>query len=253
MVISVAQAQLFFLALTRILAILSAIPVLGGSAIPTQYRVGFGFALTVILVPWEPLPADAAAMGLLGFAFAILKELIIGYLAGFAGTLTFGVTQIAGEVMGLGSGFGSSRIFNPTMSEASSAYNQLFTLVALMVFLVTNSHHIVIAALAKTFEIIPVNGDLPFNSINALIQITAQLIVMGIQMGFPVMAALTLTDIGLGLIARVAPQVQIYFLGLPLKVGISLFALGALMMVIFPALESLFGQTGNRMLLLLGQ
>jgi flagellar biosynthetic protein FliR len=253
MVISVIQAQLFFLALTRILIILSTIPVLGGQSIPAQFRIAFGFVLAIILVPWQPLPANAEAMGLLSFAFAIFKELIIGLLAGFAGILTFGVTQIAGEVMGLGSGFGSSRVFNPAMSEASSAFNQLFTIVALMLFLVTNSHHIVIAALAKTFEVIPVNGDIPLNSLPIVAQMTSQLVAAGIQIAFPVMVSLTLTDIALGLIARVAPQVQIYFLGLPLKVGVSLFALGTLMMIIFPAVETLFGETGNRMLQLLGK
>jgi flagellar biosynthetic protein FliR len=253
MIISIAQAQIFFLALTRILATLLNIPILGSQTIPTQVRLAFGIVLALILIPWQPLPANAEAIGALGFAIAILKELIIGTLAGFASALTFGTMQIVGEVMGLGSGFGSSRIFNPAISESGSAFDQLFTIVAMMVFMVIDGHHLVIIALSKMFEVIPVNGPLPVDSLEVLARMTSQLILTGIQMALPVMAALTLADIGLGLVARVAPRIQIYFLGLPIKVGIALAALGSLFLIIFPALNNMYGMLGNRMLQLLGK
>lgn len=251
MLISIIQAQLFFLALTRILAALINIPVLGGQAIPAQVRISFGIVLTLILIPWQMTPADSAVLGFIPFAIAILKELIIGSLAGFAASLTFGTMQIVGEVMGLGSGFGSSRIFNPSISDSGTAFNSFFTMIALLIFLVIDGHHIVILAVGKMFEIIPINGPLPTQSFPALVQMTSLLILTGIQIALPVMAALTLTDVGLGLVARVAPRVQIYFLGLPLKVGISFLSLGALFSVIFPALHSLYGMLGNRMLQLI--
>lgn len=248
MLISIAQAQLFFLALTRILSALITVPVLGGQTIPTQVRIAFGIVFTLILIPWQPLPPSVEAISFLGFAVAILKELIIGTLIGFAASLTFGTMQIIGEIMGLGSGFGSSRIFNPATSLSSSAFDQLFTIIALMIFMVIDGHHLVLLALGKTFEIVPINGDLPVGSIEILARMTSQLIITGVQIALPVMAALTITDIALGLVNRVAPRIQIYFLGLPLKVGISLFALGSLFLIIFPALNNLYGALGNRML-----
>jgi flagellar biosynthesis protein FliR len=253
MLISIVQAQLFFLALTRILSALMTVPVLGSQTIPAQVRISFGIVLTIIIVPWQPLPAGAETIGMLGFAVAILKELIIGTLVGYAASLTFGAMQIVGEVMGMGSGFGSSRIFNPAMSETGSAFNQLFTILSMIIFMVIDGHHLVILALGKTFDMLPVNGSLPVGSIEVLARMTSQLILSGIQIALPVMAALTITDIGLGLIARVAPRIQIYFLGLPLKVGVSLFALGSLFLVIFPALNNLYGALGNRMLQLIGK
>lgn len=253
MLISIVQAQLFFLALTRILAALINIPVLGGQAIPTQVRISFGIVLTLILIPWQTMPLDSEALGLLPYAVAILKELVIGSLAGFAASLTFGTMQIVGEVMGIGSGFGSSRIFNPSISESGSAFNSFFTMISLMIFLVIDGHHIVILAMGRMFEMIPINGPLPTQSFSTLAQMTSLLILTGIQIALPVMAALTLTDIGLGLVARVAPRIQIYFLGLPIKVGVSLLALGALFSVIFPALNNLYGMLGNRMLQLIGK
>lgn len=251
MIISVAQAQLFFLALTRTLAILAHIPFLGSQNIPPQVRIGLGVLLAAILIPWQPLPAEAEAIALFGFTLAIGKEVLLGTLAGFAAALTFGAVQVTGEAMGLGSGFSSSRIFNPTMGESGSAFNQIFIIIAMMYFLVIDGHHLFIAALQRSFQVIPLNGEFPFASLETLIRMTAQLITTGVHLGLPVMAALILTDLTLGLLARVSPQVQVYFLGLPVKVGISLLALGLMFAVVFPYLANLYQSIGPRMIQLL--
>ncbi|GAP07910.1 flagellar biosynthesis pathway, component FliR [Anaerolinea thermolimosa] len=253
MIVSVAQAQLFFLVVTRVLAMLIHVPVLGGQSIPTQVRLAFGLMLSAVLIPWQPLPPGAEAMGLFGFAVAIGKEVLLGTLAGFAAELTFAVIVIAGEAMGLESGFSSGRVFNPSMGESGSAFNQLFVMVAMMFFFIIDGHHIFLIAMQKTFEVIPVNGTLPLQSLDALIRMTAQLIAAGIQLALPVMAALIFTDVALGLLARVAPQVQIFFLGLPLKVGVSMAALGLLVTMVLPAVGNLYKMVGNRMLILLGK
>lgn len=253
MIVSVAQAQLFFLVVTRVLAMLIHVPVLGGQSIPAQVRLAFGLVLSAVLIPWQPLPSGAEAMGPFGFAVAIGKEVLLGTLTGFAAELTFAVIVIAGEAMGLESGFASGRVFNPSMGESGSAFNQLFVMVAMMFFLMIDGHHIFLIAMQKTFEVIPVNGALPLNSLEVLIRMTAQLIAAGIQLALPVMAALIFTDVALGLLARVAPQVQIFFLGLPLKVGVSMAALGLLVTMVLPAVGNLYRMVGNRMLILLGK
>jgi flagellar biosynthetic protein FliR len=251
MIVSVAQAQLFFLALTRIMAMTINIPVLGGKNIPNQVRIGLGLVLALVLIPWQPLPAGTETIGFLGFAVAIGKEALIGTLAGFAASLTFGAIQIAAEIMELGSGFASGHVLNPSMGNTGSAYNQLFVILSTLYFLVIDGHHTVLIAMERTFKVIPINGSLPFNSLDALIQMTSQLIASGIQLALPVMVALFLTDMTLGLLARVAPQVQVYVLGLPLKVGVSLIAMGMLFTIILPHLADLYQSIGNRMLQLL--
>jgi flagellar biosynthetic protein FliR len=249
MIISVAQAQLFFLAFTRIMAIIIRVPVLGGQTIPTQVRIGLGLALALILIPWQPLPPDAAAIGVFAFGLAIAKEILIGLLVGFAADLVFGALQIAGSAMGLGSGFESGRIFNPALGDAGSAFDQIFVIIMMMFFLVLDGHHIVLIALQKTFNVIPLNGPLPFNGLETVAITTAQLIAAGVHMALPVMTALILTDITLGLLARVAPQVQVYFLGLPVKVAVALLSLAMVLAVLFPYLTNMFQSMGENMLL----
>ncbi|MCX6078662.1 MAG: flagellar biosynthetic protein FliR [Chloroflexi bacterium] len=249
MTISVAQAQLFFLAFTRIMAIIIHVPVFGGQSIPNQVRIGLGLALALVLVPWQPLKPDAAVIGTFAFGVSIAKEILIGTLVGFAADLTFGAIQIAGIAMGLGSGFESGRIFNPALGDAGSAFDQIFVILMMMFFLAIDGHHIVLIAMQKTFAVIPVNGPLPFNGMETLALTTAQLITAGIHLALPVMAALILTDLTLGLLARVTPQVQVYFLGLPVKVTVALLSMAMVLAVLLPSLTNLFRLMGENMLL----
>ncbi|HEX2993785.1 MAG TPA: flagellar biosynthetic protein FliR [Anaerolineales bacterium] len=249
MTISVAQAQLFFLAFTRIMAIMIHVPVLGGQNIPSQVRIGLGFALAMVLIPWQPLPVDAESMGMVAYAVAIGKEILIGTLIGYAADLAFGAIQIAGAAMGIGSGFESSRIFNPAMGEGGSAFDQIFVMTAMMIFLVINGHHLVLIAIQKTFEVIPLNGPLPFGNMESVMLATSAFIAAGIHLALPVMTALLLADLTLGLLARVAPQVQVYFLGLPIKVVVSLLAMSMTFAVMFPSLSALFRTMAENMLL----
>lgn len=248
MLVSIAQAQVFFLAFTRIMAVVIHIPNLGGTTIPSQVRIGLGLVLTIILIPWAPLPATTESLALLAFAIAILREIIIGTLIGYAAIMTFSAISIAGETMGLGSGFGSDRIFNPAMEQSVTPIGQLFVVISMLYFMAVDGHHIALYALQKSFSLVPVNSTMPAFSAEPILRLTAQLIVVGIQIAFPIFAALLLADITLALISRVAPQIQVYFLGLPLKIGLSMLALGLTMSIVFPYLRNLFDSLGTRML-----
>jgi flagellar biosynthetic protein FliR len=251
MTISVAQAQLFFLAFTRIMAILIHVPVLGGQNIPNQVRIGLGFVLAMVLIPWQPLPEDAASIGFIPYGMSIGKEILIGTLIGYSADLAFGAIQMAGGAMGLGSGFESSRIFNPSMGDSGSAFDQIFVMTATVVFLIIDGHHLVITAIQNTFELLPINGSLPFDRLETIMTTTSTFIVAGIHLALPVMAALILADLTLGLLARVAPQVQVYFLGLPVKVVVSLLVLSFMFASLLPYLSSLFQNMAENMLLFL--
>lgn len=248
MLISVAQAQLFFLAFTRIMAILMSVPMLGGQSIPSQVRISVGIIFTAVLIPWQPLPETAETLGLLGMGAGIFSELIIGLMAGMASVLVFGAIQLAGEMMGIGSGFGSGSMFNPTLGNTGTALDQLFVMVAMLIFVVLDGHHGVIRALQQSFAYAPLNAGIPFTDPEKLIVLTARLISTGIQISLPVMVAIFLADLALGLLARVAPQVQVYFLGLPLKIGLGLIVFSLSFGIALPLMQNMFHNIGPTML-----
>jgi flagellar biosynthetic protein FliR len=255
MTISVAQAQLFFLALTRILAMLIHIPVLGGRAIPNQVKIGLGVLVTIVLagvaLPGAPLPPEAPAMAPLTLAAAIARELIIGTLAGFAAVLTFGAVQTAGELMGLGSGFASGRVFNPAFADSGSALDQFFLIIATLLFVVSNGHHLALLALQQTFAAAPlaspVEQVLTTGGLDRMLTLTSQLFGAGVLLAAPIIGATLMADVTLALLARVAPQVHVFFLGMPLKVGLGLGALALALAVLIPQVASLMNEIGARM------
>lgn len=252
MIISVAQAQIFLLALTRVLAVLIHIPVLAGASVPNQMKLGLGVLLTIVLLPWQPLPADAAAMSIFALGMAIFREILIGTLAGFAAQLTFSALQIAGEMIGLGSGFASGRILNPALETSGSAIDQLFLMMSMLLFLALNGHHSVLMGLQQTFVAIPVNSALVDMAPDRVMRMTAQFIAAGFQLSLPVMGTLLLTDLTLGLLARVAPQIQVFFLGVPMKVAIGLIVLALSLGALLPSLSEMFHSMDDRAVYLLG-
>lgn len=250
MSVSVPQFQLFFLAFTRIMAVIIHIPVLGGQIIPNQVRIGLGILLTLFLFPWQTLPPADAIMEFGPFALAIGKEILIGTVAGYAADLVFGIIQMAAEAMGFGSGFSSDRVFNPAMGNSGSAYDQVVILSATLYFLIIDGHHLVLRALQGLFQTVPIQGTISFADPTLLLQMTSQMIKAGIQLALPILAALLLTDLSLGLLARITPQLQVYFLGLPLKIGVSLVAMGLMLVILLPAFGNLYKEIGTNMLAL---
>jgi flagellar biosynthetic protein FliR len=220
--------------------------------IPTQIKIVLGLLLTMLMIPAEHIPAVAEGMPWLAFAIAIGKEMLIGTIAGFAAVVTFGIFQITGHLMGLGSGLNSGQILNPALEDNGTSLDQIFVITSMLIFLAINGHHQFILGLQKTFAVLPINSPIPDFSLQTLISMTAGLITAGVQMSIPILGTLLLTDLTLGLLARVAPQIHVFFLGLPLKIGVGLLALSMTMVALIPKITDLLGQLSARTLQLLG-
>jgi flagellar biosynthetic protein FliR len=144
-------------------------------------------------------------------------------------------------------------VLNPAVGETGTALDQLFVMTAMVLFLVLNGHHTFLIALHKTFEIVPVNSTLPVWDVQKLMRMTADIIAAGAQMALPVMGAMLLADISLGLLARVSPQIQVFFLGMPLKVALGMVAMSLIFAYALPKIGEMYGQMGNRMILLISK
>ena len=251
MIVSVAQTQIFILALTRVLAILIKIPVLGGELIPDRVKIFLGVLVTMIILPWQPVPADEQALALLPFGFAIGEELIVGLLAGFAVEITFAALQVGGEMMGLVSGFFAAKMINPAFNTQGSPLTNFFYMVAITYFVILNGHHQMLIALKRSFEILPIQEMMTQFPVEELLRLTGGMITTGVQLSLPIVGALMLTNLTLGLLARVAPQIQVFFLGIPLKVGLGLLTLMITMSSLFPRLAEMYDTSADWMVVLL--
>jgi flagellar biosynthetic protein FliR len=251
--VNLAQFQIFFLTLTRILAAIIHVPVLGGRAIPNQIKLGLGLILAIFLTPLQNTSFSGDGLALPAFAAAIAKELLIGTIAGYAAVLAFGALQITGSLMGLGSGFTAGQILNPALEESGTSLDQIFVTTSFLIFFVLNGHHSFILGLQRTFEILPLNAELPHIAQESVMRLTGNLIATGVQMALPILGALLLADLALGLLARVAPQIQVFFLGIPLKIALGLAALALAIPALAPNVRAVFQSIAPNMLLLMGK
>ncbi len=251
--VNVAQFQVFFLTFTRILAAIIHVPVLGGRSIPNQIKLVLGLILAIFLTPLQASTLSGDGLSVPSFAAAIAKEIIIGTIAGYAAVLAFGALQITGSLMGLGSGFTAGQILNPALEESGTSLDQIFLMTAFLLFFVLNGHHSFLLGLQRTFEVVPINTEIPQLAQESIIRLTGNLIATGIQMALPILGALLLADLALGLLARVAPQIQVFFLGIPLKIALGLGALAIAIPALAPNIRALFQSIAPQMLLLLGK
>ncbi len=251
--LNMAQFQAFFLTFTRIMATLIHVPVLAGRSVPNPIKLGLGLILAILLTPLNFIEFGRLGLDLLSFSAAIAKEILIGTLCGYAANLAFGALSIAGNLIGLGSGFAAAQILNPALEEQGTPLDQILVVTSILIFLAINGHHSFLLGLQKTFEVLPINSALPRVAQEPLLRLTASLIKIGVQMSFPLLATLLLTDLALGLLARVAPQIQVFFLGIPLKIGLGIFALAIAIPALSPLIRTIFGNIAPHMLLLVGK
>ena len=229
--ISVSSTQLyawiaaFVWPLTRILGLLATAPLFGNVSIPRQVKIALGVMLTLVIAPGLPALPTVAPMSLDGLLI-LIQQLVIGLAMGFAMNIVFTAVEMAGEVAGLTMGFGFATFFDPQTHGRSSAINQFLSLLAIMLFLATNVHLLMLSTLADSFITLPI-APTPLQSLG-LKQIAGwggMVFSAGAQLALPMIAALLITNTALGVLTRAAPQLNLFGIGFPITLGVGFIVL----------------------------
>lgn len=247
--------QLFnlFLIFVRILAVFMSTPIFNSRSIPTLAKIGLAGLLSIIFLPLLEIPSGAGLTVLptntLSLVLMIAQEVLVGVLIGFVTGLVFTTVSIAASMMSLQVGFRSANLFDPFINTPTSALEQFYTLLAIALFLNINGHHWFIQALARTFQVLPLGSFvLDQITIERLVMFTGEIFISATRIALPVMGTLLLTDLGLGLIARAVPQIQVFFLGLPVKIGLGLVTLAFTLVLTVPLIKQLFSEISSNIL-----
>lgn len=210
----------------RMSAMVFVIPVIGFEGTPNNVKAGLSLLMTFIVFPFARLEYTAISILPLELVMLFGKEVIIGLSIGFVTTLLFYGIQMAGQIIGIQIGFGIISVMDPLSNIQISLIGQLYYLVALLVFLALNGHHFLVRALVYSFEVIPLGaGVFNANLVDLLSSLSGLIFGIALQIAAPVMITLILTDVGLGFIARVAPQMNVFIVGFPLKIMIGLLVI----------------------------
>jgi flagellar biosynthetic protein FliR len=243
---------MFFLVVLRIGAIVLMMPVFSSPSIPILFKLGLAFSVSMALfaiLELEPVPVFDH---LLPFAIGVIGELMIGIIIGLSIRLVFAGIQIAGQLAGYQMGLAIANVMDPSSSQQLPILSQFNQLLAMLLLLATNAHHVFLHALAESYRLVPPFG---FHFGNALMQqimeMGGNMFVVAIQVGAPIIAALLLTTVAFGLIARTVPQMNVFMVAMPLKIGVGLMFLGFSLPYFSSFLNGLFRGLSQNIILLL--
>ena len=218
------------LAFARMLSFLIVVPFFGGAAVPARVKVATATAFVIILYPAleAGLPKNGPlGFGPVGFMALLVKEAFVGFTLGFVASLVFEAVQVAGRVIDFQRGSTIAEMFAPQLQTRVSELGQFKLQLAIVLFILIGAHHAFIGSLLRSFEIIPATG---FPHLQAgwtpaaafMAKLTGSVLAIGIQLAAPAMIALLLTDLFFGIINRIAPQINVFFLSLPVKMAVGL-------------------------------
>ncbi len=221
---------LLVLVAARIVPFVQLAPFLGGSAMPQTVKVGLSLALCMVIYPaiWSSgvvglMPSSNVILGTL-----IAKEVLIGVTLGFVTSLIFESMRVAGQVIDNARGQTMATSMVPQLPERASVSGSFLYQISVVFFLLFSGHRVVVAALSRSFVEVP---PLEFPNLGEaeipllIIRYWADSVAFGVLIAFPVMGSILLADLFLGLVNKAAPQINVFFLGMPLKAVLGVFVM----------------------------
>ena len=226
--------------LARILALMASAPVFNSEGVPTQIRLVIGLAIGLGLSPALPPMPPVSPGSWLGLA-VLLQQVLIGITLGFAMRIVFAAVEMAGELIGLQMGLSFATFYDPQTSSQTPVVSEFLSLLATLLFLAMNGHLLLLSVLSESFNLLPVAAT-PFatKGFSVMLSWAAILFSAGLLLALPLIAALLIANIALGVLARVAPALNIFAIGFPVTI-VSGFAVLLLSLPYFgAALEKLY-------------
>jgi flagellar biosynthetic protein FliR len=210
------------LLMSRLLPVIIFSPFLGGEVVPTEVKIGLGVLLSLVLFPLVSDRVTLIPVAPLPFIAVLMKELFIGICIAFIVNLVFMAAQVAGALMDTLGGTAMAQLHVPQIQQQVSLFSSLKLQLTVVLFLTLNGHHLIISALADSLVSIPLDrfpafsgGLWPFFEV--VIRVSADLFMVGLALAAPVLLATFLTDLSLGMINKVAPQIQVFFISMSIK------------------------------------
>ncbi|MBN2082226.1 flagellar biosynthetic protein FliR [bacterium] len=236
-------AQLWLLFMLRTLGFVAVVPLMSARSAPPQFRIVLVFFLTTLAFSaWMPrlnLPAPDAST----FVPAAFSELLLGLFMGFIVGMVFVAFQFAGQFIGYQMGFAIVNVLDPQTQNQVSLVGEFIFTVVMLSFLNLNLHYDMLGLWHASYEIAPPGGVVLANlGIEHIVAIGDDLVLLALKVAVPLVAFLILTDVSLGIIARVMPQMNVFIVGIPIKIAMGLLFLSLLVLQLDPVVR----QTTNR-------
>lgn len=245
--------QISMLIMGRIVPAIQFTPFFGGGTIPGRVKIALSFALSFLLYPAvvTAIPPELIPEKMLPYFLLLLKETMIGFTIGYVTSLVFYGIQSAGQMVDNMRGATIAQLLSLEFNTQVSLLAKMKLQVAIVLFFLLNGHLLYIRALFQSFELLPVNeyprvgpmvvGDQMTPIIEDLVRISGDVMIVSLQLAAPVLVCLFITDVVFGIFNRVAPQINVFFLSLPVKMMVAVGMLFLLWGAIVAQMEERFG------------
>ncbi len=215
-----------FLIFLRVATLIFIAPVFGDKNFPVIAKLGLALVISyMIFFTVEEYPFNYD-QGLLGLGLAGVKEAITGMIMGFVLHFVFYGIGYAGTLIGFDMGLGMAQMFDPTSEINNNMIGVFLSMLAILVFLLIDGHHYVVQSLAYSFKVIPIGTSTMNESVfNLIIKYSGGIFVLAVKIASPIMVSFFLLHVAAGIMARVIPQMQVFFVLHPLKIGLGFLLL----------------------------
>ena len=226
----------WLLVFTRVGAAMMVMPVFGDQFVPTQVRLLLALIISVIVTPvlLPQLPHEPASV--LSLFLLLAGEILIGVFIGSLARLMFGALEVAGMIIAMQTGLSNAFVFNPSLATQGSLPGSLLSWLALLLILITNLHHLLIMAVVRSYETFQPGAPVPVNDFaQSVTRLVADSFMIGVEMAAPFLATGLVFALALGVMARLAPQMQVFFVFMSAQIayGLFLFAITVSAMMTF--------------------
>lgn len=236
----------FLLVFCRITSFFVVAPVFSSKAFPNPIKLGLAFFVSLIV--FLTIGYDTSVTADATYILAIIREIFAGLLIGYVAFIFFSIVQTAGGLMDLQMGFAMANIVDPMTGVTAPIMGNFKFMLMTLVFLSLNGHHYLLAAIMDSYKWLPLDSQLfqiyyGGNITEFLTRTFADTFLLALQISAPIVVAMFLTDIGLALLARTAPQYNVFVIGIPIKILVGL----AMLVLLLPGFSVLFQMVFDHM------
>ena len=216
---SYGDLELFLLIFVRVASFVYIAPFFSMSNTPSRVRVGLAFFISVLLYQTGP-EQEVVYDTLIGYTIIVMKEAVTGFLIGFGANLCTAVVSFAGQIADMEMGLSMASLFDPATKQQTTITGVYYNYMVLLLLMISGMHRYLLKALAETYELIPINGAVFHDDalLQALITFMGDYIIVGFRICLPIFAVMIILNAVLGILAKVSPQLNMFAVGIQLKV-----------------------------------
>lgn len=230
--------QSFILVLLRVSAMIVTIPVIGHRSVPVRIKACLSLIMAFLIFPFVSRQMPAISPDLFPLVMQMAGEVMIGLVIGFTARFVFTGIQFAGELIGIQMGFSIANVLDPMSDLRVSVVSEMQYLMAMLAFLAVNGHHIFISAMVDSYRLLaPLGFHFSGQLMQVILESSKDIFIVAVKASAPVIAVLLFTNLGLALVARTVPQINILIVGFPIQIAAGLIFLGLTMPILLRVVE----------------